>query len=118
MSTKDHLSIKEKILETFKGKEGQLFRPHEIIDRVLQKFPGTNTTSILPADRCYNRINKGIERYFQTEHCLHVFDYSFKDGTYKYIGANNPFYSGKIIWKGKEVGEWENGNIERLEKLE
>jgi hypothetical protein len=105
------MTIKDKIRETFKGKEEQTFKPHEIIDLVMQKCPDTNPTSILPADRCYNRINKGIERNFT----FHVFDLS-DDSTYKYLGEGYN-YSGPIYWKGKVVGEWVNGKKVKLQQL-
>jgi hypothetical protein len=95
------ITIKQKVLSSFKGKEQQIFRPHEIIDLVLQKYPGTNRTSILPADYCYNRINKGIKFNF------HVFE-SLPDGTYKFLGLNYPF-TGPVLWKGEQVGTMKNG---------
>lgn len=106
------VTIKEKILSTFKGKEGKVFKPHEIIDLILLKYPDTNRSSILIADRCYNMINLGIEKYFN----FHVFE-ALNDGCYLYWGEGYS-YTGPIRWKGKVVGEWLNGKKVRLQKLE
>jgi hypothetical protein len=102
------ITIKEKIRIVFKGivfkgKEAQVFKPHEIIDMVLQKYPDTNKSSILAADRCYNIVNKGIEKHFD----FHVFK-ALEDGSYLFLGERFP-YTGHIRWKGKIVGEWVNG---------
>lgn len=105
------MTIKEKLLSTFKGKEGRVFLPHEIIDIIEQKHPGTNPSSVLPADRCYNRINLGIEKHFD----FHIFE-ALDNGSYKFLGENY-LYSGHIYWKGKVVGEWLNGKKVRLQKL-
>ncbi|MBB1284578.1 hypothetical protein HRH25_09360 [Flavisolibacter sp. BT320] len=106
------MTIKEKILSTFKGKEGRTFKPHEIIDLIKQKYPDTNPSSIIPADRCYNKINIGIEKYFD----FHVFE-ALDDGSYKFLGEEKPF-TGYIKWKGRIVGEWLDGKIVWLKKLQ
>ena len=108
----ESLTIKEKILQTFEGKEGRIFRPHEVIDLILEKFPDTNKSSINLADRCYNRTNKDVEKRFN----FHVFE-AQDDGSYKFLGEGKPF-TGPIKWKGKIVGEWVNGKIVRLNNLE
>ena len=95
------MKIKDKVLSAMKGKEGKIFQPYEIVDMVLQKYPDTNRSSVLPADCCYNRINKGIKFDF------HLFE-SLDDGSYKYLGPNYQF-QGEILWKGKPIGEWKNG---------
>jgi hypothetical protein len=56
------IPIREKSLATFNRKEGKVFRPHEIIDLVVQKYPATSKSGILPADCCYNMINKGTAK--------------------------------------------------------
>jgi hypothetical protein len=106
------ITIKDKILSTFKGKESKIFKPHEIIDLILQKYPDTNKSSILVADRCYNMINLGIIKQFN----FHVFE-ALEDGSYRFLGEGYT-YTGPIRWKGKIVGEWLNGRISRLEELE
>ncbi|RZK24904.1 MAG: hypothetical protein EOO43_06910 [Flavobacterium sp.] len=105
------MTIKEKILSTFKGKEGRTFKPHEIIDLIKQKYPDTNPSSIIPADRCYNKINIGIEKYFD----FHVFE-ALDDGSYKFLGEGYPF-SGPVFWNGKVVGEWLDGRKIILQEL-
>jgi hypothetical protein len=105
------LTIKEKIISVFQGKDGQIFKPHEIIDLILQKYPDTNKTSILPADRCYNIINKGIEQQFN----FHVFE-ALEDGSYRFLDESYK-YTGPIRWKGKIVGEWLNGHKSQIQPL-
>ncbi len=103
------ITIKQKVLSTFKGKEGKQFRPHEIVDMVLNKYPGTNRGSILPADYCYNRTNKGIKFDF------HLFK-SISDGSYEYLGPNFQ-YDGPVYWKGTQVGIWNKGIHRQLRDL-
>lgn len=105
------LTIKEKIVSVFKGKDDQIFKPHEIIDLILQKYPDTDKTSILPADRCYNMINKGIEQQFN----FHVFE-ALDDGSYRFLGEKYS-YTGPIWWKEKIVGEWLNGHKSVIQPL-
>lgn len=105
------MTIKEKIVLTFTGKEGKTFKPHEIIEMIQQKYPGTNSSSILPSDRCYNKINIGIEDHFD----FHVFE-ALDDGSYKFFGEGY-LYDGPIYWKDKKVGEWINGRKVNLQKL-
>jgi hypothetical protein len=107
------MKIREKVLSVMKGKEERIFSSHEIIDMVLQKFPDTNKSSVLPSDYCYNRINKDIEKKFRLG--FHVFE-SLNDNLYKYLGQESS-YTGPIYWKGKKVGDWLKGKITRLDKL-
>lgn len=97
------MTIKDKIRLAFEGQKGKVFRPHEIIDIVQQKYPDTNKSSILPADCCYNLINKGIVHQFN----FHVFEW-LRNGTYRCLGEGCSF-DGPIFWKRKIVGEWKNG---------
>jgi len=94
-------TITEKILMTFKGREGQTFSRAEVVDMVLQAFKGTNRTSVLPSDYCYNIVNKGIP--FKN----HFFEYHER-GRYTFLGRGYP-YQGPIRWKGEEVGRWVKG---------
>jgi hypothetical protein len=105
MSTKQEKII-ERVLSTFKGKEGQTFRRNEIIDLVLQKYPHTNRTSVIPSDYCYNIRNEDSKRDFQ------VFEYVSR-GLYKYIGPKVK-YNGIVYWKGSEYGQWKNGEFKRV----
>ena len=98
------MTIKEKLLDVFNGKEGMMFRSHEIKDAVISRFPDTNKTSILPADYCYNKTNKGNLLVFP----LPLFEYQ-QDGMYKYLGQNFE-YSGDVFWKREKIGEWNKGN--------
>jgi hypothetical protein len=65
---------------------------------VQEAFPGTEKSSILPSDYCYNRTNEGIN--FQTH--LHLF-LSLNDGSYVYLGPQFP-YNGPVYWIDAHVG--------------
>lgn len=78
----------------------------QIIDMVLAAFPGTNETSVIPSDYCYNITNKGVK----FEH--HLFEHLGKS-MYRVLGKNFPF-EGAIYWKGKKVGEWRKGSSEPI----
>jgi hypothetical protein len=58
--------------------------------------------SLFPSDYCYNLINKDKSSF---RFPLFIW---LKWGTYLHVG---PYYqySGPVLWKGKQVGEWENG---------
>jgi hypothetical protein len=79
---------------------------------VQQRF-GTNRSSIIPSDYCYNRRNKGIP--FDK----HIFEWLGRS-QYRYLGENHP-YSGRVVWQpageGEEqiVGEWRDGRLMRYE---
>jgi hypothetical protein len=74
---------------------------------MLKLKHGTNPSSIILSDFCYNRINDGIK--FDK----HIFQY-LAPKTYKFLGENYP-YSGLIIHKPKGqkiekiLGEWKCG---------
>lgn len=93
------LKISEKFYALFgESNLGQIFSRKEITDMVLAAFPGTNRSSVLPSDYCYNIVNAGIK----FEH--HLFQY-FSESEYKVLGKDYPFV-GPILWKGRRVGEW------------
>ena len=96
------MSIREKIYQTFQVRTGQEFSRQEIIQRVARQFPETNEVSVLPSDYCYNLYNKGIP------FSHHFFEYLDRN-RYKVLGVDYP-YTGQILWKGKTIGEWRNGN--------
>lgn len=100
---KDDSTLTSKILSLFNGNSNKVFTRKEIIEKVLETYPGTNPTSVIPSDYCYNITNKGIP--FKT----HLFEF-LGAGDYKCLGKNYP-YSGDILWKGEKVGEWENGDL-------
>lgn len=105
---KSDLTIEEKVLSTFAGKEGETFKRHEIIDMVLKKYPGTNKDSVIPSDYCYNMTNNGIKFKF------HVFELQSR-GVYKYLGEGVK-YNGLVYWKGSEYGEWKNGEFKEFKQ--
>jgi len=101
------LRIKDKVLSVFQDKVGEKFLREEIIDLVVYAYPGTNRSSIIPSDYCYNMINAGITFDF------HIFELLMR-GQYEWLGPNYP-YSGPIYWKGEQVGKWEEGRCQLWE---
>ncbi|MHC1729292.1 MAG: endonuclease NucS domain-containing protein [Syntrophobacteraceae bacterium] len=93
-------TIPHKILFAIKARFGEILSGRQIIDLVEAAFPGTNRTSVIPSDYCYNILNRGIkfDRHF----------FEYRDGQYKILGPNYE-YVGPIYWKGKKVGEWRKG---------
>lgn len=98
---KDNSSLASKMISLFGENSNKVFTCKEIIDKVLETYPGTNPTSVIPSDYCYNITNKGIP--FKT----HLFE-SLGSGNYKCIGKNYLF-NRDVLWKGEKVGEWVNG---------
>ena len=92
------IQIWDKIRSVFCDEVGKKFTTGEIINLVVERYPDTNKTSIIPSDYCYNMVNKGI--YFEN----HVFEY-LDHGYYKVLGTSYN-YLGPIFWKDKRVGEW------------
>jgi hypothetical protein len=45
-------TIKEKVIEVFRNQVGEEFLREEIKDLVVNQFPGTNRSSIIPSDYC------------------------------------------------------------------
>ncbi|MCL4503473.1 MAG: hypothetical protein M1438_16730 [Deltaproteobacteria bacterium] len=95
--------IKEKVINVFQSKIGEVFDREEIIDLVVNEYPETNRGSVIPSDYCYNMVNAGINFDF------HLFE-SLGEGRYKCLGLNQP-YTGPIYWKGQKVGEWKDGRF-------
>ena len=99
---KDNLKIQEKIISIFaKQIDGEIKR-EEIINKVIEVYPGTNRTSVIPSDYCYNIINK-----LSSSFTIRLFE-SLGAGNYKCLGENYP-YVGDIYWKDKKVGSWIKG---------
>jgi hypothetical protein len=96
-----NLKIKDKFLSVFQDKFGKEFSRKEIIDLLIIAHPGTNRSSIIPSDYCYNIVNVGIP--FD----VHIFEY-LGGGRYKYLGPKYQ-YTGPIYWKNEKVGKWEKG---------
>jgi thermostable 8-oxoguanine DNA glycosylase len=100
------LTIYEQINLFLQDRVGSIITASEIKDALKTKY-GTNKSSIIPSDYCYNRFNDGIK--FDK----HIFEY-IGHNTYKYLGENYPF-TGLIIHKPNDTenkliyGEWNNG---------
>ena len=62
---------------------GEIRTRKEIIEMVLAAFPGTNSSSVIPSDYCYNITNAGIK--FQH----HLFEY-LEDSRYRVLGKDYP----------------------------
>lgn len=69
----------------------------------------TNSSSIIPSDYCYNRVNKGME--FHKKPRLFYF---LGDGMYECLGENYLF-TGDVVNAndGTVVGTWENGVFQK-----
>lgn len=100
------MTIYKQIITVLKDKKGEVFKSSEVKHELKLKY-GTNPSSIILSDYCYNRINAGI--LFDK----HLFEYQGRN-KYLYLGENNP-YTGKIYHRpiGQKtdivVGEWLNG---------
>jgi hypothetical protein len=54
------LTIQQKVETAMQGKENCIFRRREIIDFVLQMYPGTNKSSVIPSDYLlFPRVSSG-----------------------------------------------------------
>lgn len=104
-SPQDALRIRDKVLAVFKNRVGEKFGREEIIDLVINTYPGTNRGGVIPSDYCYNAINKDPASFNP-----HLFE-SLGHGSFKCLGPGHP-YSGSIYWKGEQVGKWEQGKYQ------
>lgn len=104
--------ILEKVEASFINiKIGREFKTQEIIDLIKFKYK-INTSSIIPSDYCYNRMNIGK---YNNDQLLdfNLFEY-VKRGSYIYLGKNYS-YNGVIKHKAKGspsdvvVGKWVDG---------
>ncbi|UNL87436.1 DUF7225 domain-containing protein [Priestia koreensis] len=101
------MNIYEKMKKVLEGQENQFFTLSEIRTKLNETY-GVNSSSVIPSDFCYNRLNKGIT--FQK----HLFEYAERNG-YRYLGENYP-YTGLIYRRSSElkrdivVGEWVKGD--------
>lgn len=98
------LKIKNKVLSVFQNRVGEKFLREEIIDLVVNAYPETNRSSVIPSDYCFNIINAGIQFDF------HIFE-SLDGGRYKCLGPNHQ-YTGPVYWKREQVGKWEEGRCQ------
>jgi hypothetical protein len=103
-------TIKEKVIEVFQNRIGEEFEREEIIDLVVNQYPGTNRGSVIPSDYCYNMVNFGINFDF------HMFvSLGEREGRYRCLGQCKP-YSGAIYWNPvgapcEQVGDWKAGSF-------
>ena len=100
------MTIYEQIKDLLKDNIGRFVSTSEIKDALKLKY-GTNASSIIPSDYCYNRINGGIKF---NKHIFQWLDHN----TYRYLGEKYPF-TGLIFHKPANqnieliIGEWING---------
>ncbi len=96
--------IREKFYALFASNNlGAVLTREEIVDMLVDTFPGTNRSGILPSDYCYNITNIGIAKFE-----YHLFEY-LGAAKYRVLGKDYPFV-GPILWKGKKIGEWKKGS--------
>jgi hypothetical protein len=98
-------TIKEKVIEVFNNRLGDIFLREEIIDLVSINYPGTNRSSVIPSDYCYNMVNAGINFNF---HCFESL--GEREGKYRCLGLTYP-YTGTIYWNLIPVGQWNRGRF-------
>ncbi|PIC96374.1 hypothetical protein CSV69_07820 [Sporosarcina sp. P26b] len=100
------MKIYDQMKQVLEGREGDIITAGDL-KRELQLMHGTNPSSVIPSDFCYNRFNNGIT------FTKHLFVYLTKS-TYKYIGEYAK-YTGMIFHKSKStqeevvIGEWKDG---------
>jgi hypothetical protein len=100
------MNIYEKILNALTPLTQNNFTTHEIKKIVHEKY-GTNWSSVIPSDFCYNRINQGIK----FDKFLFI---RLSRGNYHFVGENYP-YNGFVYKKpsGDTIesvaGEWRDG---------
>jgi hypothetical protein len=108
-------TIKQKVENVFQNRIGEKFIREEIIDMVVNAYPGTPRGNVIPSDYCYNRINKDNAKKFD----FHFFEW-LDDAQYLCLGPNHQ-YTGTIYWrpkhwkKDKAVGEWKEGSYKLWE---
>jgi hypothetical protein len=103
-------TIKEKVIVVFQNRIGEEFGREEIIDLLVNQYPGTNRGSVIPSDYSYNIVNAGICFNF------HMFEsLGEREGRYLCLGRHES-YTGAIYWhpvgeNRRQVGEWEAGKF-------
>ena len=98
------MNIFEQVVDVCESRSQRIFSAKEVIDLVEDKF-GSNRSSVIPSDYCYNRINQGIDF---TRHA-----FVLAEGKYRFVGKDFS-YSGAIYAGAKEerlVGLWGNGKF-------
>ena len=98
-------SIYAQIMASCSGAQGEVLARQDIIAAVHEKY-GTNPSSIIPSDYCYNRTNKGAAD-------KPLFEW-LDDGQYRYLGEGYP-YTGTVYSRQQGsgvdtvVGHWQDG---------
>ena len=98
-------SIYAQIMACCSGAQGEVLARQDIIAAVHEKY-GTNPSSIIPSDYCYNRTNKGAAD-------KPLFEW-LDDGQYRYLGEGYP-YTGAVYSRPQGsgvdtvVGHWQEG---------
>lgn len=93
-----------------KNRVGYVISAQELKHHLVTRF-GTNESSVIPPDYCYNRVNKGIKFAKHTRFLEYV-----EPGIYRCLGVNYPF-NGPVYAQPKGtneeiiVGNWENGEF-------
>jgi hypothetical protein len=103
-------TIKEKVANVFKDRIGEEFLREGIIELVVIAYSGTNPTSVIPSDYCYNMVNAGINFDFH-----HFESLGEHEGRYRCLRRCCK-YTGRIYWKPvgaacEQVGEWKDGRF-------
>ena len=82
------MTIYEQMLSIFTGAESRLYTAGEIKSELETRY-GTNPSSVIPSDYCYNRWNLGVT----TQQPIFV---RVGSGEYRFIGPDQP-YTGLIF---------------------
>lgn len=105
-----------KVRKVFDSKHfGESLTRKQIIDRIESAYPrteadkGTNRSSVIPSDYCYNIVNNGIK--FKFHYFEYLRDAQRGEPQYKVLGEDFN-YEGAIYWKKEIVGEWIKGEAE------
>jgi hypothetical protein len=102
-AAREGVTTHDKVLDVFKDQIDKIFSRGAVVDLVVHAYPGTNRSSVIPSDYCYNKINADRRSF-----TFHGFEYT-SDQKYKWLGLNYP-YSGPIFWNNEQVGHWERGH--------
>lgn len=100
------MKVYDQLIEVLKTRKNEIVTTKEMRN-ILHETYGTNPTSVILSDFCYNRVNDGIA--FNQ----HLFQY-LTNSRYKYLGEHYP-YTGLVFRKPRQsseefiAGEWHNG---------
>ena len=102
------MTVYEQLAEVCSESDGQILTTAQIKSLLAERF-GTNPSSVLPSDYCYNRWNQGIQ--LRNPVLIRV-----GSAEYRCAGPHYP-YTGLVFWRPKGasedqvVGEWVNGQL-------